>query len=63
MAALDKSVSRPHDLDNLAMRPVAPGPWTDLVVGEPDVEFDITRTDRIDVEFSQDDRECQEFRV
>jgi hypothetical protein len=35
--------------------PVAPGQWTDLVV-DADVEFEISRADRIDVEFSQGHR-------
>jgi hypothetical protein len=49
--------SGPLPLNPLAvslMKRVAPGQWTDLVV-DADIEFEIRRADRIEVEFSQRD--------
>jgi hypothetical protein len=49
--------SAPLPLNPLAMslmKRVAPGQWTDLVV-DADIEFEIRRADRIEVEFSQGD--------
>lgn len=47
----------PLPLKSLAvslMTPVAPGQWTDLVKGD-EIEFEVRRVDRIDVEFKQGD--------
>jgi hypothetical protein len=49
--------SGPLPLKTLAaaqMRPVAPGQWTDLVK-DHEIEFEVRRADRIDVEFRQGD--------